>query len=159
MLSHLTTLCVEAAECTIPTLVEALQMYIPRRLVDHFSHYSLPPSDPLPTPPPPFPISHTPLVPSSFLPPHHTVVGYLVMFRLEELGLPHMRKFIFSQDTVNMYKVCVHVCMCACGCWSLWLHTDTLVRSMVRRKHDWQTHPLITMGVTKKQIAFEQCLL
>ena len=111
MLSHLTTLCVEAAECTIPTLVEALQMYIPQRLVDHFSHYSLPPSDPLLTPPPPFPISHTPLVPSSFLPPHHTVVGFLVMFRLEELGLPHMRKFIFSQDTVKMYKVCVHVCM------------------------------------------------
>ena len=88
------------------------------------------------------------------------------MFRLEELGLPHVRKFILSQDTVKMYKVCVcvcacvHVCVCVCVCMRVcvcvcvlvtWLHIDKPVRSMVPMKHDWQIHALMTMHVTNKK--------
>ena len=37
--------------------------------------------------------------------PFFTVIGYLVMFRMEELGMSHFRRFVMSQDALKMHRV------------------------------------------------------
>jgi hypothetical protein len=32
------------------------------------------------------------------------VIGYLVMFRMEELGMSHFRRFVMSQDALKMHR-------------------------------------------------------
>ena len=106
--------------------VEAQNVCIPWCLVDHSSHcfvYLLLPVPLLPHPSslllshhPTFPSPctslfhiHPPLFRLSLSLSHHSpacpVVGYLVMFRLEEVGLSHVKKFVASQDTAKMFKV------------------------------------------------------
>ena len=38
-----------------------------------------------------------------------TVLCYLGLFRLDELGMPHYRKFVRSQDVNKMYRVCCYI--------------------------------------------------
>ena len=55
----------------------------------------------------------------------NTVLCYLMMFRLEELGIGHFKRLVNSQHTGKMHKVCTHistitnihsVCVCVCVC-------------------------------------------
>lgn len=35
----------------------------------------------------------------------YIVIGYLILFRIEELGMGHFKKFMATQDMKKIYKV------------------------------------------------------